>query len=120
MKHENGLAHKNRNKVIINQPTLVQFYDQKVSSQKSVQTAEIRIASFIVEHNLSVRVADHLTQLIKSVSLDSEITPQISCGRTKCSSIIKNVTGENLKIKIIDQLKTNKFSLMIDEFTDRH
>lgn len=35
--------------------------------------AEIRLALFITEHNIPLRTADHLVQLIKTINLDSEV-----------------------------------------------
>lgn len=118
-KHEKGQSHIKKCKSIINQPTLSVFSQQNIKLNQSVQAAEIRISSFIAEHNLSFRISDHLTQLIKSVSPDSKITPNITCGRTKCSNLIKNVTGNVMNQKLVTFLQKTSFSLIIDESTDK-
>ncbi|XP_050500500.1 uncharacterized protein LOC126880585 [Diabrotica virgifera virgifera] len=79
---------------------------------------DIRIASFLVEHNVAFNVADHLVQLIKHLHLDKDSLSQTSCGRTKAAKIVTNVVGSHGKENILDILKTTKFSLVIDESTD--
>lgn len=38
--------------------------------------------------------------------------------RTKCKALVKNVIGQSFKEEIIEKLKVNKFSVLIDESTD--
>lgn len=119
IKHENGQSHKQKSKAFQQQPSLSAFTQEAVELNQSVQSAEIRIASFVAEHNLPFNISDHLTELIKSVSIDSKIASKIVCGRTKCSNIVKNVTGHISKEKLIAKLQTTSFSLIIDESTDK-
>lgn len=51
--------------------------------ENDVKTAEIRIASFIAEHNIAINSSDHLVQLIKSLPLNSNSQKKIQCNRTK-------------------------------------
>lgn len=62
---------------------------------------------------------DHLSPLLKSVFPDSKIAAGISCGRTKMSSLVKNVTGKESFQILCNKLKTRKFALIVDESTDR-
>lgn len=84
----------------------------------SVASAEIRQALFIAEHNLSIKLADHLSQLYFSMFPDSEIAKRIACARTKTTAIIQAVTGRFQEENISKVLKNQKFSLMVDEVTD--
>lgn len=79
---------------------------------------EIRLAAFVAEHNLPFLVMDHLPQLITSVCKDSAIAKKIACGRTKTSAIIRKVAGKQSFEDLTEILKTNKFSLIVDESTD--
>lgn len=65
---------------------MTQFLKKK--DKLSVQEAEIKLTSFIVEHNLS-----HLTDLLKQVFLDSKIAQEISLKRTKATAIANSVIG---------------------------
>lgn len=84
-----------------------------------MKTGEIRLAAFVAEHNLPMSIMTHLPQLIKSVCSDSDIAKHIACSRTKTTAILKKVIGETSKEELINSLKTQKFSLIVDESTDR-
>ncbi|XP_012522038.1 uncharacterized protein LOC105828318 [Monomorium pharaonis] len=43
---------------------------------------------------------------------------KLSCNRTKCTSIINNVIGKSSFNALVDQLRINQFSLLVDESTD--
>lgn len=60
-----------------------------IDVESKAKEGEIKIAAFVVEHNLPINVYSLLTELIKSVCPDSDIAKKISCGE-----IIKNVIGE--------------------------
>lgn len=101
----------------------VQQLFEKQSLKKNIdqkaKEGTIRFAAFITEHNLSMRLMDHLPTLVKNVCTDSEIAKSIKCGRTKITNVIKNVTGEEAKFQLFELLKSTKFSLIADESTDR-
>lgn len=84
-----------------------------------VKRGEILLAAFIAEHNIPMNVMEHLPQLIKNMCPDSQIAKSISCDRTKTTAIVKNVTGLTAKQMIIEKLQKLKFSLIVDESTDR-
>ncbi len=48
---------------------------------------------------------------------DSQIAKNFSCGRTKCTAIIKEALAPNVKQTLIKNM-TNLFSVMIDESND--
>lgn len=66
-----------------------------------------------------MNVMEHLPQLIQKVCPDSEIAKSIKCGRTKTTKILTSVTGATDKENIINYIKNNKFSLLVDESSDR-
>lgn len=86
--------------------------------RRKISEAEIKIALFHIEHNASIQNVDHLVELIKSLDPDSKVLKGISCGRTKCSAIMKNVIGKFSFNKLVEILRQQKFSLMVDESTD--
>lgn len=91
---------------------------QSKNSAKNIKTAEVRIAAFIAEHNIPINSTDHLVTLIKSIKLDANELKKLTCDRTKCTSIINNVIGKSGFELLIESLKLNSFSLLIDESTD--
>lgn len=42
----------------------------------------------------------------------------MTCDRTKCISIVRNVTGQHCFEELVTTLKDKKFSLLVDESTD--
>ncbi|CAH1115353.1 unnamed protein product [Psylliodes chrysocephalus] len=79
----------------------------------------MRLAGFIAEHNLPIRLMEHIPNIVKRICPDSEIAQAIKCSRTKITSVIKNVTGDEGKLQLINILRTNKCSLIADESTNR-
>lgn len=56
--------------------------------------------------------------LLKDIIPDSKIIEKATLGRTKCTSIIKNVLAPTLNKVLVNMLKVTKFSVLIDESTD--
>ena len=49
----------------------------------------------------------------------TQIAKHITCSRTKTTAILKNVIGATSKEELINNLKTQKFSIIVDESTDK-
>nr|XP_050051083.1 uncharacterized protein LOC126547226 [Dermacentor andersoni] len=60
-----------------------------------------------------------LVDVVKASCDDSQIAKNLSCRRTKCAAIIKNVLGEESREELCELLRTQKFSLLVDESTDK-
>ena len=93
-------------------------FNLKVNIEQKSKRNAIKKATFIAEHNLSFNISGDLTKMIQSLYLDQEVVQKMSCSRTKCRSIIVNVSGRFSFECLIDKLRENKFSLIIDESTD--
>ncbi len=117
-RHADNKKHKDAAKEVQSNRPITNIFSSKISQSK-VNSAELRLAAFIAEHDLPMTVADHLPKLIEAMCPDSKIAKEIKCARTKVTALINHVTGEENKEKLIDQLKTNKFSLIVDESTDK-
>lgn len=94
-------------------------FNKATSHEAAVKKADIHLAAYVAEHNISYNAVEHLPNLIRVICPDSEIAKKIKCGRTKCSSIVKNVMGKQNERDIVSILKSQKFSLIIDESTDK-
>ncbi|CAH2100904.1 unnamed protein product [Euphydryas editha] len=106
--------------MLVKQPTLTSMLSS--SSQNPKQAAKkggIKMACFIAEHNLSLNVASHLTKLIRAVCPDSKVAEELSMSRTKARAIIVNVIGETAQKNLIENLRENNFSLLVDESPDK-
>lgn len=120
-KHAAGKNHTKKVKSSVSQQTLTTMANVARSNILSnlVKTAEIKLAAFIVEHNLSFNIMDHLCELLHTTFTDSEIAKNVKCKRTKTRAIINNVIGSYSRDVITRLLQKKKFSLLIDESTDK-
>ncbi|XP_045112696.1 uncharacterized protein LOC123505453 [Portunus trituberculatus] len=81
--------------------------------------AKLQIASFIARHDLSIDTSDHLIQVIKSICPDSCVAQNLECEGTDMGLLINSVLGKNACEELMQLLKENKFSLIVDESTRR-
>lgn len=119
-KHSFSKKHINNMSAMRGQTTLSKKVFS-IPSDNIIKQNEIRIASFIAEHNIAINVSDHLTELVKSICLSGMEPSQVSkmsCDRTKCTAIINNVIGKASFENLVSDLKVKKFSLVVDESTD--
>ncbi|XP_008178451.1 uncharacterized protein LOC103307857 [Acyrthosiphon pisum] len=99
---------------VFNMPSMI----KQKAMLKNIKETEIRIVSFVVEHNIPINVSDHLVSLINSIQLQPKYLAKLTCDRTKCTAIINNVIATTGFEDLVNYLKTNKFSLLVDESTD--
>lgn len=120
LKHKESNMHLKHLKGKKGQQTLsVSSFKGSSGIDEAVKKADLHLAAFVSEHNLSFNIMEHLPNLIKTICPDSEIAKKIQCSRTKCSALIKNCIGKQNEMDIYDILKNTKFSLIVDESTDR-
>lgn len=84
---------------------------------EAVARAEIKLACFLAEHNISFNTANHLVDLLKTIFPDSAIAREVKLKRTRCTEVVKTV-GKCIASDLAEKLRKNKFSIIIDESTD--
>lgn len=89
------------------------------SSREAVEKLEIKLSSFIVEHNLPINLREDLLALLSSLFPHDETVQKATLGKQKSSNIIRQVLGFNVIKESFEDLRSRKFSLIIDETTDR-
>lgn len=62
---------------------------------------------------------DYLVKIVSKICPDSKIAQGLACGRTMATSIVKYVLGEHGFDTLRQHLRNVKFSLIVDESTDR-
>lgn len=75
---------------------------------------------FFAEHNVAIQIIEHLIPLLKDIVPDSDTIKNCQLGRTKCAQVIRNVLASEEKRKLVENLKLNLFSVLIDERTYVH
>ena len=116
--HIQGANHCSLKKMQQNQSTSMTSFVSKFSTSSTLGSirAECQMTLFIVEHNLAISVADHLSELVK-VMFPKE-AKEFQCGRTKATNIIKEMRVE-CKTDLLDELKRcTYFSISTDGSAD--
>jgi hypothetical protein len=90
------------------------IFQINVSLENNGKKAEIRVAAFVAESNLSFNVMDHLSQEIRTSFCESEIAKRYTNNRTKATPIVNNVTGFHGFEKTLNWIQNHKFSLIVD------
>lgn len=120
-KHSKGKNHTMKVKNLFSQQSLTTMPGVSKLNilNNQIKMAEIKLSSFVIEHNLSFNIMDHLCEVIHTMFPDSEIAKNVKCKRTKTRAIINNVIGAYSCDVITGILQKQKFSLLIDESTDK-
>ncbi|XP_066585576.1 protein FAM200A-like [Prorops nasuta] len=92
--------------------------DEQFNFNDRVKAAEIKVAAFFAEHNLSFLYSAELLKLFQDIGKEPNVLQSMSLGRTKATKIVNNVLCTYETKRIADNLKTNKFSVFVDETTD--
>ena len=80
---------------------------------------EIKIASFIAEKNLPISLSEDLMLLLRSLLPNDKTLCRVSMGKQKTTNVIRQVLGFQFLREGCLKLQERKFSLIIDETTDR-
>lgn len=119
--HVNGPKHKKLAETS-KMASISSMFKSVTSSKESVHSdkvlkAEVKMAMFIAKNNLPLAVADGLPSLMREVDPDSTVIKDIKCGRSKTTSLIKEI-GDIGKETLVDRLKSGPFSVSTDGSND--
>lgn len=87
---------------------------------KILQTkrAEIKVEVAMVNHNIPLAFADHLSPLFRECFPDSKIAMKCSSARTQLSAIINGAVSPYLLSELVKHLREKPFSLSTDGYND--
>lgn len=119
-RHERCGVHLKRLRSASNTPKVETYIsnEPKEKNFQLVKEAELKLTMFLNEHNLPFQLMDHLPDFIRSICPDSNIAKLIKCGRTKATAITRDCLAKEQISIIVEKLKSNVYSLIIDETTD--
>jgi hypothetical protein len=84
----------------------------------NVTNAECLMVACIIEHNLPLSLADHLSPLFAKMFPDSKIAKDFNCKRTKAGYIVHEFCHDTTS-KLAETLKTTPFSVSTDGSADK-
>lgn len=119
-RHSTGTKHQNKQKSMsMQQPISKVFQTSKVLAEEDkAKYAELKLAAFMAEHKIPHASMDHLSDLLVDAFPDSNIAKNVKLKHTKLQVIINNVLGDSEKSALSADLKSQIFSVLIDESTD--
>ncbi|XP_066590784.1 zinc finger MYM-type protein 6-like [Prorops nasuta] len=83
-----------------------------------VKVAEIKLATFFVEHNIPFTYSAELLTIFKEIGKEPDVLQSMSLGKTKLRNIITNVLCPYETARITNKLQNHKFSVFEDETSD--
>lgn len=126
MRHQGSKKHEKKSTSIItaSESSLISAVPGIASTSTSStfsrgkKEIDIRMTAFMIEYNVPLRLAKPLNRIIKKcVEINPEAAASNNIGRTKCTVLMKTI-GNYSKFLLLDELRFNKFSILIDESTD--
>ncbi|KAB0790539.1 hypothetical protein PPYR_15060 [Photinus pyralis] len=120
-RHETSTSHVTKYKAAKKTPQITSLLipnEDEVHLSKKISYAEVKLCAYIAEHNLPLSLMDTLPQLCQDIFPDSTIAKSLKIKRNKCTEIIVKKIAPLLRQDLINDLKTRKFSIIIDESTD--
>ncbi|XP_032673098.1 uncharacterized protein LOC116844993 isoform X2 [Odontomachus brunneus] len=118
MRHADRKVHAyniNRQKARkVNQPTLLPA-TENIDYLEKVKEAENKLITFYAEYDIALDSLGHMIRFLQEICIYPEITSDIALSRRKCTQLIKNVIGKHATENTIENLKQQKFSVIIDE-----
>uniref|UniRef100_A0A1X7UVC4 DUF4371 domain-containing protein n=1 Tax=Amphimedon queenslandica TaxID=400682 RepID=A0A1X7UVC4_AMPQE len=76
------------------------------------------MTNLLVQHNVPLAVADHLSPLFSDIFPDSKIAKGYAAARMKTTCILNGSIAPYFKVTLIDVMKSRPFSIAIDGSND--
>ena len=83
-----------------------------------ITRAEIKVTNMLVQHNVPLAVADHLSPLFKDIFPDSQIAKGYASAQTKTTCILNGSLAPHFKAALFTTMKSRPFSIAIDGSND--
>uniref|UniRef100_A0ABD2XBD5 DUF4371 domain-containing protein n=1 Tax=Trichogramma kaykai TaxID=54128 RepID=A0ABD2XBD5_9HYME len=87
-------------------------------TEKKVALLQLQLVLVNVERNASFLYTDYLVPMLKETVTDSEIIKNLQLCRWRTKAIVCGVLAPQWKLRLLEILKCNKFSIIVDESTD--
>ena len=119
-RHKQTKAHEENKKAWITSSSKTMPLSLHFSGDSKIErvaTVEAKLVTFLVEHDLPYSLSEDLLKLVKSMP-GPDLLSQATLGRTKATNIARQALAPHFHEKLLENLKTNLFSVVIDETTD--
>lgn len=86
---------------------------------REASTMEVKMCSFIAEHNLPLSISEALLSLLQSMFPSDIALKNVRLGKQKATNVVRQVIGFDYLNEAVSVLRSRKFSFIIDETTDK-
>lgn len=117
-RHANSSQHIKNIKAVSNTVNVKDALHGTTSLKQKTEDAEVKLVCYLCEHNLPMRLMDTLPQALATICSDSKIASNLRIERKKATKLALAKLAPFLKLKLVKQLRTRPFSIIIDETTD--
>ena len=78
----------------------------------------MEIANSLVQYNIPLLFADHLSPLLRDIFPDSATAKAYAAASTKTTCIVNGSLAPHFKSALVDSMKSNPYSIAIDGSND--
>ena len=119
-RHLGRERHKDMVKLAKSHRSIKDFFPKPQLSdlEENVIKAEVMFTEMIVKLNMPFTTSDLITKTVKAAFPDSAIAQKYSCGRSKATTIVKEL-AKDAKKELVVQMKEGPFSLATDGNNDQ-
>ena len=98
------------------QPSISGFMGPSVNAAAKM---EIKICSFIAQNDLSISMCEKFLPFLRDLFPADEVLKKVTLGKQKATNIVRQVLGFHFFRESIEELQQHRFSVVIDETTDK-
>jgi hypothetical protein len=116
-RHMENKKHKDLSKIKeqVNRPITSTMFGPRANPAR----IEIKLCSFITEKNLPISIVEDLVPLLRNLFPSDPALREVKLGKQKATNVIRQVLGFHAIKKCVSKLRNEKFSVIIDETTDK-
>ena len=117
-RHASSKKHQSREKLTTTTRSLSHMVS-RISNDDVATTMEVKICAFIAEHNLPLSISDSIVAFLCSMFPNDDPLKKVKLGKQKATNVIRQVLGFDYLQDMVTLLRSNVFSIIIDEATDK-
>jgi hypothetical protein len=91
----------------------------RISNDDVATAMEVKICAFIAEHNLPLSISDSIVTFLCSMFPNDDPLKKVKLGKQKATNVIRQVLGFDYLQDMVTLLRSNVFSIIIGEATDK-
>jgi hypothetical protein len=117
-RHAASQKHQARIKMSATTGSIAQLMRQTTNSDATT-SMEIKLCAFITQHNLPLSISEDIVELLRSLFPNDAALSYLKLGKQKATNIVRQVLGFDYLKEMVALLRSRKFSVIIDEATDK-